>query len=228
LKFKRSLEHEIDILRHLQHSNIVSYKGHDEIDACLYVYLEYMPGGSVAQALKQFGPFEESLVRWHSRGLLQGLEYLHTRQPTVLHRDIKGANVLLGLNGTVKLSDFGCSKRTADTMSRTLKGSVPWMAPEVIQQSGQAGRRSDVWSFGCVVIEMATAKQPWGGFDNHLAAMFKIAMSQETPPIPDSLSEACRDFIRQCTQREKASRPQAAALLLHDFALVPREARDAD
>jgi len=228
LKFKRSLECEIDILSQLQHPNIVSYRGHDELGSCLYVYLEYMPGGSVAQVLAQFGPFEEPLVRSHSRGLLRGLEYLHTRQPAVLHRDIKGANVLVGLNGAVKLSDFGCSKRTADTMSRTLKGSVPWMAPEVIQQNGQAGRRSDVWSLGCVVIEMATSRQPWGGFDNHMAAMFKIAMSKETPPVPDGLSEECQDFIRQCTRRDKASRPQATALLQHGFVRDMPEAQDAD
>jgi serine/threonine protein kinase len=217
LKFKEELEREIEILRHLQHPNIVSYLGHDEIDGSLYIYLEYMPGGSMAQVLAQFGPYEEDLIRSHARGLLKGLEYLHTREPAVLHRDVKGANVLVGLDGTVKLSDFGCSKRTADTMSQTLKGSVPWMAPEVIKQNGQAGRRSDVWSFGCVLIEMATAKQPWGGFDNHMAAMFKIAMTQETPPLPESLSEVCQDFISQCTRREKTARPHASELLLHAF-----------
>merc|ERR1712048_524676 len=165
--------------------------GHDCIDHSLYIYLEYMPGGSVAQVLSQFGAFDESLIATYSRELLGVLVYLHTRQPVVLHRDIKGANILVGIDCRVKLSDFGCSKRTADTMSQSLKGSIPWMAPEVIQQTGY-GRRSDVWSFGCVIIEMATAKHPWGSFDNPMAAMVRIAMSDLTPPVPGTVSEACR------------------------------------
>lgn len=220
LKLKKALEGEVEIYRELQHPHIVSYLGHDEIGTSLYIYLEYMPGGSVAQVLSQYGAFDESLIRTHARGVLEGLEYLHTRHPLVLHRDIKGANILVGLNGEVKLADFGCSKRTVDTMMQTrgmAVGSVPWMAPEVIQQTGY-GRRSDIWSFGCVIIEMATAKQPWGGaFDNHIAAAFRIMRSEATPQPPECLSEGCRDFIRQCTQRDKNLRPLASALLQHDF-----------
>merc|ERR1712048_1485059 len=182
--------------KELAHPHIVSYLGHDYIDNALYIYLEYMAGGSVAQVLSQFGSFDESLIATYARELLEGLEYLHTRQPVVLHRDIKGANILVGLDCKVKLSDFGCSKRTADTLSQSLRGSIPWMAPEVIQQTGY-GRRSDVWSLGCVVIEMATAQHPWGSFDNPMAAMVKIGMSHATPPLPDNVSEICRDFISE-------------------------------
>merc|ERR1712050_536570 len=140
------------------------------MDDCLYIYLEYMPGGSVADVLCQFGPFEEELIGVYSRELLEGLEYLHTRDPPVVHRDVKGANVLVGLDSRFKLSDFGCSKRTMDTKSHTMRGSIAWMAPEVLQDKG-AGRSADIWSLGCVVIEMAQADGPWGKFDNLMAAM---------------------------------------------------------
>lgn len=216
VKFKNELENEIGICKELEHPHIVLYLGHDYINSRLYIYLEYMPGGSLAQVLSQFGPFDESLIATYARELLEGLEYLHTREPRVLHRDIKGANILVGLDCRVKLSDFGCSKRTADTMSQSLRGSIPWMAPEVIQQTGY-GRRSDVWSLGCVIIEMATARHPWGTFDNPMAAMVKIGMSNSTPPIPDSVSESCRDLISQCTQRDKEKRPLAGSLLAHVF-----------
>merc|ERR1719238_1555486 len=106
------------------------------MNSALYIYLEYMAGGSVAHALSEFGSFDESLISMYSRELLLGLDYLHTQQPIVLHRDIKGANILVGLDCRVKLSDFGCSKRTTSTLSKSLRGSIPWMAPEVIQQSG--------------------------------------------------------------------------------------------
>merc|ERR1712226_586291 len=102
------------ICKDLKHPRIVSYKGHDDFDGALYIYLEYMPGGSLAQVLAQFGHFDSELVAIYARELLEGLAYLHTVTPPVVHRDIKGANVLVGLDSQVKLADFGCSKRSGD------------------------------------------------------------------------------------------------------------------
>jgi len=215
-KLKQSLTNEINVLQDLQHPHIVSYLGHDHIDSCLYMYLEYMPGGSMAQVLQTFGAFEESLIADYTRQLLEGLVYLHTRDPPVVHRDIKGANILVGLDGRVKLADFGCSKRSQETMSYTLRGSVPWMAPEVIKHTAY-GRSADIWSFGCVIIEMGSAKVPWGRFDNQLAAMVKIGMSKELPPLPDCLSETCQAFIKRCIARDAAARPLATELVDDPF-----------
>jgi len=198
LKFKQALENEISICKELQHPRIVSYLGHDTIGDCLFVYMEYMPGGCLATVLSQFGPLEEELVALYAKELLEGVDYLHTREPPVIHRDIKGANVLVGIDNDVKLADFGCSKRTTDTMSRTMKGSIPWMAPEVMANTGY-GRKADIWSFGCLCVEMSSEERmPWGQkFNNIVTAMYKICMSKETPPIPAALSETCRDFIQR-------------------------------
>jgi len=215
-KFRADLENEIDIVKNLKHPRIVSYIGHDYMDSCLFIYLEYMPGGSLSQVISQFGALDESLMLLYAREILEGLEYLHTHEPPVVHRDIKGANMLVGLDCNVKLADFGCSKRTQETWSLTMKGSVPWMAPEVIRHTGY-GRSADIWSFGCVVIEMAVGGSPWGRFDNPMAAMCKIGMSDATPPIPDFLSDACHDFIRQCVQRKADKRPSATQLLMHEL-----------
>jgi len=167
--------------------------------------------------LKQFGAFEESLIQVYTRGLLEGLVYLHGQKPPVVHRDIKGANILVGMDSQVKWADFGCSKRTCDTLNRTMKGSIPWMAPEVITGSG-SGRRADIWSFGCVLIEMATASTPWGKLDNPMAAMMKIGMSKEVPQMPvEGISEDCRSFAEACLQRDKTKRPYADALLAYPF-----------
>mmetsp|Transcript_44523 Transcript_44523/g.142759 ORF Transcript_44523/g.142759 Transcript_44523/m.142759 type:complete len:770 (+) Transcript_44523:107-2416(+) len=215
-KFRYALQNEVDLYKDLEHPNIVSYLGNDYVKGRLFIYLEYMPGGSIAQVLSQFGPLDEPLVARYTRDLLVGLEYLHTRTPPVLHRDIKGANILVGIESTVKLSDFGCSKRSAGTMVQTLRGSVPWMAPEVMRQSDY-GRKADIWSLGCVLIEMSTASPPWGFFDNHLAAMVRIAMSEETPPVPGHLSAALRSMIISCTRRAPEERPSATQLLGHEF-----------
>merc|ERR1719247_1305271 len=215
-KLRQSLQNEVDLYKDLKHPRIVSYLGHDYIEGRLYIYLEFMPGNSIAQVLSQFGPLDESLSSRYTHNLLEGLEYLHTRDPPVLHRDIKGANILVGMDRIAKLSDFGCSKRSSGTAIHTLRGSVPWMAPEVMVQSGY-GRKADIWSVGCVLIEMTTAQAPWGTFDNHLAAMVRIAMSQETPPVPSHLTAPCRDLIVDCTRRVPQERPNATDLLKYDF-----------
>ncbi|CAK9000313.1 Mitogen-activated protein kinase kinae kinase MST11 (MAPKKK MST11) (MEKK MST11) [Durusdinium trenchii] len=104
----------------------------------------------------------EPLIACYAQQLLQGLNYLHTREPLILHRDIKGGNILVGEKRTVKLADFGCSKRSEETCQHTLRGSIPWMAPEVMNERAY-GRKADVWSLGCVFIEMVTAQPCLGG-----------------------------------------------------------------
>jgi mitogen-activated protein kinase kinase kinase 3 len=226
-RFRASLQNEVSLCEDLRHRNVVSYLGNDYIGGHLYIYLEFMAGGSIAQVLSQFGPLDEVLSARYTRDVVAGLEYLHSRDPPVLHRDVKGANILVGSCGTAKLSDFGCSRRsvgahTMDGAATTLRGSVPWMAPEVMNQSGY-GRKADIWSLGCVVIEMRTGKPPWGHFENQLAAMVKIAMSTETPPLPASLSDHCRSFATLCTRRAPEERADAATLLHHGFltGLIP-------
>jgi len=154
------------------------------------------------------------------RGLLHGLEYLHTRSPPVVHRDIKSPNVLVAQDFCVKLADFGCSKRADMTTSFTTIGSVLWMAPEVIRgQTGGHGRKADIWSLGCVFIEMATAEKPWANkaFDNVWQAMRHIESSKETPSIPARLSETFQDLIAHCVQRDPSHRASVADLLAYDL-----------
>eukprot|EP00931_Biecheleriopsis_adriatica_P121615 TRINITY_DN96677_c0_g1_i2.p1 TRINITY_DN96677_c0_g1~~TRINITY_DN96677_c0_g1_i2.p1 ORF type:complete len:481 (+),score=77.83 TRINITY_DN96677_c0_g1_i2:53-1495(+) len=221
MQFKDALENEIRICSALKHPSIVTFLGHDCIDSCLYIYMEYMIGGSMAGVLKQFGPFEESLIGTYTRDLIEGLAYLHTQEEPVLHRDIKSANVLMGQDPTgselcAKLSDFGCSKRNQETLSHTLKGSILWMAPEVVKSVGY-GRTADIWSFGCVLIEMGSAQPPWGKIDNPMQAMYKIGMSEETPALPEQLSDLCLDFARCCLQRDPRARLSSVELLEHPF-----------
>lgn len=221
-KYRERLEAELTICKDLRHPNIVQTLGFDNASNHLYIYLEYVPGGSMSSLLQEFGPLSGELLTRSTTGVLQGLNYLHTRNPPVVHRDIKGANILVDTNFTVKLSDFGCSKRSNVTTSFTTIGSIPWMAPEVIQQQDGYGRKADIWSLGCVVIEMASAERPWGNgaFENVMFALRHIAMSKELPPIPASLNEAGQDFTSSCLQRDADARPMAVDLLSHNFISV--------
>lgn len=225
MKVRQMLETEIRICQSVSHPRVVTYYGHDYVKENLYIYLEYMPGGSMTQVIGQFGAFDESFIAICSRDLLLGLEYLHTREVPVVHRDIKGGNILVGLDCQMKLADFGCSKMSELTQTHVMKGSIPWMAPEVIMQNGY-GRKADVWSFGCTMIEMATGKKPWGDLDNPINAMRKIGMSKDTPPFPkEGFSDTCQQFVARCLQRKKDDRPTASELLQDEFVvdLLPPE-----
>jgi len=120
-------------------------------------------------------------------------------------------------------SDFGAAKEIEGLVAqsgsgcKSLKGTVYWMAPEVIKQSGY-GRQADIWSLGCTVIEMATGKPPWSSeFKDQVSALYNIAISNDTPPIPQFLSEQCKDFLMQCFRRNPRERPNAKRLLRHPW-----------
>jgi len=214
--FMKALQHEIDILKDLKHEHIVSYLGHDTIDNKLYIYLEYMPGGSIAHVISNYGALDEDTIATYTTHVLLGLDFLHSQDPPLLHRDIKGANILVGIDWKAKLSDFGCSKRATDSMTHTIMGSIPWMAPEIMAGTGY-GRKADLWSLGCVLIEMASAHHPWESFDNNLAAMVRIMTSGDIPKIPEHLTETCKNFILSCLIRDPEERPGADELLKHPF-----------
>ena len=148
--------------------------------------------------LQWHGAFDERVTRVYTRQLLHGLNYLHLN--SIVHRDIKGANVLLSISGEVKLADFGCAKNLAELAGNSNSGSTGtpyWMAPEQIKGEAPASS-ADIWSLGATVIEMLTAKHPWSHLTNDFAAMWQIAKSQEPPEAPDSLSRHGRDFLDRC------------------------------
>ncbi|OMO58619.1 hypothetical protein COLO4_34486 [Corchorus olitorius] len=211
----QQLGQEIMLLSRLRHPNIVQYYGSESVDDKLYIYLEYVSGGSIYKLLQEYGQFGESAIRNYTQQILSGLAYLHAKN--TVHRDIKGANILVDPNGRVKLADFGMAKHiTGSSCPLSFKGSPYWMAPEVIKNSNGCNLAVDIWSLGCTVLEMATTKPPWSQYEG-VAAMFKIGNSKELPAIPDSLSDEGKDFIRQCLQRNPLHRPTAARLLEHPF-----------
>lgn len=162
-----------------------------------------MSGGSICSIYQKHGKLPEQTIKDYIKQVLKGLVYLHSNK--IVHCDLKGANVLVDQDGRVKLSDFGCSKLFENSLSHSdisnvVRGSLAWMAPEVLMNKG-IHRRADIWSLGCLIIEMAVGGNPWGSeiFDNHFQAIMKIADHTQLPNIPyEELSKDCVDFIKQC------------------------------
>lgn len=211
----KQLNQEIILLSNLTHPNIVRYYGSELDEETLSVYLEYVSGGSIHKLLQEYGPFREPVIQNYTRQILSGLSFLHARN--TVHRDIKGANILVDPNGEIKLADFGMAKHITSCSSvLSFKGSPYWMAPEVVMNTSGYGLAVDIWSLGCTILEMATSKPPWSQYEG-VAAIFKIGNSKEFPEIPEHLSTDAKNFIRLCLQREPSTRPTASQLLEHPF-----------
>ncbi|CAI2384903.1 unnamed protein product [Moneuplotes crassus] len=216
-----ALKSEIKILKDYEHEFIIKYIGSEMIRSdTFYIYLEFATEGSLVDMYKEFGPFDENLVRKYCTEILQGLAFLHGKN--IVHQDLKCANILIK-NGHVKISDFGCAKiiqksMTCTNLYNSLKGTIPWMAPEVVRQK-MSDCKADVWSLGCTIIEMATCSNPWGeeNIGNNIEDLYKLCDRFDHPPIPKFFSTNLKDFLEMCFVIEPKKRPSSAQLLTHDF-----------
>ncbi|KAF9917504.1 hypothetical protein FBU30_000714 [Linnemannia zychae] len=214
---------EMEVLKDLDHENIVQYLGFAQNEETANIFLEYVSGGSIESCLKRSGPFPEAVIRSFTRQILLGLEYIHSKK--IVHRDIKAANVLVDEQGICKISDFGISKRNAQSQGGydenvgSLQGSVFWMAPEMVTSKAY-GAKVDIWSFGCLVLEMFTGQQPWKGYAPQ-QALFTIGSSSAHPPIPETISEEGQRFLARCFITDANQRPTASELLEDPFAVPP-------
>ncbi|KAJ1766647.1 mitogen-activated protein kinase kinase kinase [Coemansia sp. RSA 1843] len=230
----RMMYTEIELLQDMDHENIVQLLGFEVARGVMSMFLEYVPGGTVQSLVQQHGPLPESVVHSFLRQVLAGLGYLHDRG--ILHRDIKGANILVDETGTCKISDFGISRKadrprlptdgaaasaasTAPRRGRIL-GTVPFMAPEVVRASEYTAG-GDIWALGCVVLQMWSGRGPWDDLQEP-QVFFKLGKGL-APPIPDDLTEAGIDFCKNCFGADPASRWAAAELARMDFAQVPAD-----
>eukprot|EP00201_Polytomella_parva_P005714 CAMPEP_0175080052 /NCGR_PEP_ID=MMETSP0052_2-20121109/25249_1 /TAXON_ID=51329 ORGANISM="Polytomella parva, Strain SAG 63-3" /NCGR_SAMPLE_ID=MMETSP0052_2 /ASSEMBLY_ACC=CAM_ASM_000194 /LENGTH=455 /DNA_ID=CAMNT_0016350621 /DNA_START=63 /DNA_END=1426 /DNA_ORIENTATION=+ len=239
-----SVMSEIDLLKALNHKNIVKYLTSFKSSTHLYIVLEFMENGSLSKIIKpnpmnKFGIFPESLVAVYVAQVLRGLAYLHAQG--VVHRDIKGANILINKDGLVKLADFGVSSKLDDleesassnsangsssaqggakAINRRVVGSPYWMAPEVIEMTeGADGSSCDIWGVGCLVIEMLCGSPPYFNLQP-LSALFRI-VSDEDPPIPEEVrrhgSPLLIQFVEACFIKDWKRRPTAQDLRRHPW-----------
>lgn len=211
------LHKEINLYKSLNHERIVHYYGSMQDNKSLMIFMEYMEGGSLHDRISKFGALCENDVSKYCRQISEGLLYLHSKN--IIHRDVKGANILLDKTGNCKLADFGASRQIqtirSKTVCKSVHGTPYWMSPEVINGDGY-GRKADIWSLGCTAIEMLTTKPPWFQYEP-MAALFKIATQPTKVQLPNNISSTCQRFVDSCLQRDCSNRPSAADLLRDQF-----------
>ncbi|KAI1265749.1 MAP kinase [Xylariaceae sp. FL1019] len=228
------IKDEMGVLEVLDHPNVVSYYGIEVHRDRVYIFMEFCSGGSLAGLLEHGRIEDEQVVMVYALQLLEGLAYLH--ESHIAHRDIKPENILLDHNGVIKYVDFGAAKviarqgRTlvhggaASKPNKSMTGTPMYMSPEVIkgENPGHLGA-VDVWSLGCVVLEMVTGRRPWSSLDNEWAIMYNIAQGNPPQlPGPDQLSPSGIDFLQRCFHRDPRKRASAVELLQHEWIMCIR------
>ncbi|XP_059141127.1 ankyrin-3-like [Physella acuta] len=214
---------ELSILMKIEHARIVKFHGFKrETQNKLVLFFDFMKYGSIKSYIKD-KPLQEKQIRIFTRQIIEGLHYLHTFQPPIVHRDIKGDNILLENENSVKLSDFGTSKLVNDfTKAKTCVGTVKWMAPEVMIADHQqtCGCNSDIWSVGCTVIEMATGNPPCYQYPDTWYILHISSPNKPLYELPDWSSQEMISFLDQTLQHDVMKRPSAKTLLDHPFTVT--------
>ncbi|KAI0868907.1 MAP kinase [Hypoxylon argillaceum] len=228
------IREEMGVLEVLDHPNVVSYYGIEVHRDRVYIFMEFCSGGSLAGLLEHGRIEDEQVVMVYALQLLEGLAYLH--ESFIAHRDIKPENILLDHNGVIKYVDFGAAKviarqgRTlvpkvaASRPHKSMTGTPMYMSPEVIiGEKPTHDAAGDIWSLGCVILEMVTGRRPWSNLDNEWAIMYNIAQGNPPQlPGPDQLTPQGIDFLKRCFIRDPKKRATAVELLQHEWIMCIR------
>ncbi|XP_014011109.1 mitogen-activated protein kinase kinase kinase kinase 2 isoform X3 [Salmo salar] len=216
-----SIQQEITMMKECKHKNIVAYFGSYHRNTKLWICMEYCGGGSLQDIYHVTGPLKEKQIAYICRETLQGLYHLH--ETSKMHRDIKGANILITERGDVKLADFGVAAEISASVAKrkSFIGTPYWMAPEVaaVEKKGGYNHLCDIWAVGITAIELAELQPPM--FDLHpMRALMLMSKSSFQPPrLKDKTkwSAGFQSFVKMSLIKNPRKRPSSETLLQHPF-----------
>lgn len=213
---KESLEREISVLRDCRSPYIVSYFGSfvDPEGSNMCIVMEFLAGGTLQDVVKeydQYGGLDETSMHGVLNSVLQGLAYLHERN--IMHRDLKSKNILIDLDGSTKLADFGVSRELNQSgMARSMVGTPLFMAPEVLEGEAYTAV-ADIWGLGIVALHVANGEIPRRG--TPVRELMRMVIAQPAPKVnkPAEWSGEFNEFVSMCLQKDPGRRADCKQLL---------------
>lgn len=222
---RKQADNEVILLKSLYHVNIVRFYDHFMADDELNIVMEYADGGNMRQLVKmrareKMGPFPEAVIMSWFAQLVLAVAYIHGKN--VLHRDLKAQNVFLTGKNVVKLGDFGISKALAgDDTANTACGTPESMSPEICRGEPY-GKKSDIWSLGCILYEMIMLRRPFEA--STLPEIFTKICKGEYPPILPMFSRDLRLLVQLMLQQDSSKRPSIEDICRFPFVQAPIQA----
>uniref|UniRef100_A0A5B7AWS8 non-specific serine/threonine protein kinase n=1 Tax=Davidia involucrata TaxID=16924 RepID=A0A5B7AWS8_DAVIN len=209
-----SFRQEVSLMKRLRHPNILLFMGAVTSPQRLCIVTEFLPRGSLFRLLQR----TPSRLDWRRRvhmalDIARGMNYLHHCNPPIIHRDLKSSNLLVDKNWTVKVGDFGLSRLKHETYltTKTGKGTPQWMAPEVLRNE-PSDEKSDVYSYGVILWELATEKIPWDNL-NSMQVIGAVGFMNQRLEIPKEVDPQWASIIESCWHNEPQCRPTFQELL---------------
>ncbi|KAH9511330.1 Wnk2p, variant 2 [Dermatophagoides farinae] len=217
---RQRFREEVEMLKGLQHSNIVRFYDYWEVNTpkrkCLVLITELMTSGTLKTYLRRFKKINLKVLKSWCRQILKGLNFLHSRTPPIIHRDLKCDNIFItGTTGSVKIGDLGLATLKNRSFAKSVIGTPEFMAPEMYDE--HYDESVDVYAFGMCMLEMATGEYPYSECSS--AAQIYRKVSSGVPP--NSLAKVeqseVRQIIEMCIKLKNEDRPTVKELLQHDF-----------
>ncbi|XP_045507287.1 uncharacterized protein LOC123703397 isoform X5 [Colias croceus] len=211
---------EADMLKKLQHPNIVRFYNYWEGTVAkkknIVLITELMVSGTLKTYLKRFKRFNPKVLKSWCRQILKGLNFLHSRTPPIIHRDLKCDNIFItGTTGSVKIGDLGLATLKNRSFAKSVIGTPEFMAPEMYEE--HYDESVDVYAFGMCMLEMATGEYPYSECSGPAQIYKKVVSGVKPQSLEKVTIPEVRDIIEQCIRPNRADRPKVKDLLNHEF-----------